>query len=96
MDALQRVPSIVMHATQRPHSSTERLWTVCQGDRSLSVELTRDHRGWQVHFLSNERWFASESVGSREVAISVAGALLNDLNAEGCVKTNVGRASALL
>jgi len=60
------------------------------------VELTRDHWGWQVHFLSNERWFASESVGSREVAISVTGALLNDLNAEGWVKTNVGRASALL
>ena len=85
-----------MPDTQRPHSSTERLWTVRQGDRSLSVELTRDHRGWQVHFLSNDRWFASESVGSREVAISVAGALLNDLNAEGWIKTNVGRVSALL
>jgi hypothetical protein len=37
--------------------------------------------------LSNEHWFASESVASREVAISVAGTLLNDLIAEGWVKT---------
>jgi hypothetical protein len=36
--------------------------------------------------LSNEHWFASESVAPREVAISVAGALLNDLIAEGWVK----------
>ena len=85
-DVVQRVPSIVMPATQGPHSSTERLWTVRQGDRSLSSEVIRDHRGWHVHFLSNERWFASESVGSREVALSVAGALLNDLIAEGWVK----------
>ena len=82
-----RVPSIVMPSSQRSHSSTERLSTVRQGDRSLSAELIRDHRGWQVHFLSNEHWFASESVGSREVAISVAGGLLNDLIAEGWVKT---------
>jgi hypothetical protein len=86
MDALQRVPSIVMPSTQRPHSSTERLWTVRQDDRSLSVELLRDHRGWQLHFLSNERWFASESVGSRELAINSATALLDDLIGEGWVK----------
>src|SRR5215467_10177641 len=86
-DVVQRVPSIVMPATQGPHSSTERLWTVRQGARSLSVELIRDHRGWQVHFLSNEHWFASESVGSRELAINSATAVLNDLIGEGWVKT---------
>ena len=85
-DVVQRVPSIVMPSSQRSHSSTERLWTVRQGDRSLSSEVIRDHRGWHVHFLSNEHWFASESVASREVALSVAGALLNDLIAEGWVK----------
>jgi hypothetical protein len=50
------------------------------------VELLRDHRGWQLHFLSNERWFASESVGSRELAINSATALLDDLIGEGWVK----------
>jgi hypothetical protein len=86
-DVVQRVPSIVMPSTQRPHSSTERLWRVRQDDRSLSVELVRDHRGWQLHFLSNERWFASESVGSRELAINISTALLNDLIGEEWVKT---------
>ena len=76
-----------MPSSQRSHSSTERLWTVRQGDRSLSVKLSRDHRDWQVHFLNNEYWFASESVASREVAIGVASVLLNDLIAEGWVKS---------
>ena len=86
-DVVQRVPSIVMPSSQRSHSSTERLWTVRQGDRSLSSEVIRDHRGWHVHFLSNEHWFASESVGSRELAINSATAVLNDLIGEGWVKT---------
>ena len=86
-DVVQRVPSIVMPSSQRSHSSTERLWTVRQGDRSLSSEVIRDHRGWHVHFLSNEHWFASESVGSRELAINISTALLNDLIGEEWVKT---------
>lgn len=83
----QRVPSTAPTATNRPHLSVERLWTVRQGGQSLSAELIRHHRGWQVHFLSNEHWFASESVGSRELAINSATAVLNDLIAEGWVKT---------
>jgi hypothetical protein len=86
-DVVQRVPSIVMPSAQGPHSSTERLWTVRQGARSLRADLIRDHRGWHVHFLSNEHWFASESVGSRELAINSATAVLNDLIGEGWVKT---------
>jgi len=86
-DVVHRILSTVMPVTKGPHVSTEPLWTVRQGDRSLSVEVIRDHRGWQVHFLSNKHWFASESVGSREVAISLASALLNDLIAEGWVTT---------
>jgi len=81
----QRVPSTTTIPTNRPELSVERLWTVRHGEQSLVAELAGTQRGVELRLLSDARPFASQSVGSREVAILCADVLLHDLIGDGWV-----------
>ena len=81
----QRVPSTTTIPTNRPELSVERLWTVRHGEQSLVAELAGTQHGVELRLLSDARAFASQSVGSREVAILCADVLLYDLIGDGWV-----------
>ena len=58
--------------------SLEALWTVRRDDRSLRAELCRHHLAWEVHLFSDEQWFATQTVGSREQAMVFADVIYDD------------------
>jgi len=65
--------------------SVEALWTVRRDDRSLRAELSRHHVAWEVHLFSDQQWFATQTVGSRERALVFADAIYDDFVAAGWV-----------
>jgi len=86
--ATQRVPSTAATSANRQGLAAEQLWTVRNGERSLGAALTLNHRGFEVRFLSDGHWFASQLVRSREVAVLVASVVQDDLLADGWVRTS--------
>ena len=83
--ATQRVPSRVATSANRQGLAVEQLWTVRNGDRSFGAALVVNHRSFEVRFVGNGHWFASQSVGSRELAVLVASVIQDDLLADGWV-----------
>lgn len=64
-------------------SLMEHLWIVRKEHRSFEADLYRDHHGWELRFLSDGQWFASQHLSSRELAIVYAGFLQNALTSDG-------------
>ena len=88
--ATQRVPSTAATSANRQGLAAEQLWTVRNGERSLGAALTLNHRGFEVRFLSDGHWFASQVVRSRELAVLVASVVRDDLLADGWVQASSG------
>ena len=67
----------------QPDPFVEHLWMVRKDHRSIAADLYRDHNGWEVRFLSDGAWFASDARGSRELAIMYADVLRQTFIADG-------------
>ena len=59
----------------QPDPFVERLWIVHNDHRSVAADLYWDRVGWEVRFLSDGCWFASDASGSRELAVMYADVL---------------------
>jgi hypothetical protein len=86
--ATQRVPSTAATSANRQGLAVEQLWTVRNGARSLGAALALNHRGFEVRFLSDGHWFASQLLRSRDLAVLVASVVQDDLLADGWVPTS--------
>ena len=64
-------------------SSAEPLWTVRRDGRSVRAELRRQVGAWEVRLLSDGHWFASHTLGSRELALMWADGIYDGLVAVG-------------
>ena len=72
-------------STDSPNPPPERLWTMRRNGRSFWAELCSDERGWEVRFVTEGKWFASDVLESRERAIRSAHAMHASLAAIGWV-----------
>jgi hypothetical protein len=67
----------------QPYTFVEHLWIVRKDHQTIAEDLYRDRDGWDVRFLSDGHWFASDASRSRELAIIYADALKQAFLAEG-------------
>jgi len=67
----------------QPYPFVEHLWIVRKDHQSVAMDLYRDRGGWELRFLSDGCWFASEASGSRELAITYANLIRQDLLSDG-------------
>jgi hypothetical protein len=65
--------------------SPERLWTMRRNGRSFSAEISSGQRGWELRFVTDGKWFASDVLESRERAIRSAREMHANLAAIGWV-----------
>jgi hypothetical protein len=70
-----------------PPPAIEPLWTVRKGQRLFHAQIFQNHQGYEVRFVSDGQWFATQSFASREHAVWHADLFQRDLLTEGWVKT---------
>ena len=61
-----------LSSVDSPDPAPERLWTMLRNGRSFWAELSSGQRGWEVRFVTEGKWFASDVLESRERAVRSA------------------------